>query len=48
MLFDTDVLIWVLRGNPAATAVEGRLSLCTANRKHYQVIADLDIKPFRP
>jgi len=32
----------------AATAVEGRLSLCTANRKHYQVIADLNIKPFRP
>ena len=32
----------------AATAVENGLSLCTANRKHYSAINDLDIKVFRP
>jgi hypothetical protein len=32
----------------AATAVENDLALCTANRKHYRVISDLDVRPFRP
>ena len=32
----------------AATAVENSLPLCTANRKHYKVIGDLEIKLFRP
>jgi hypothetical protein len=32
----------------AATAVENRLALCTANRKHYVVVSDLDIAAFRP
>jgi len=32
----------------AATAVEHRLALCTANQKHYKPIRDLDIKAFRP
>ena len=32
----------------AATAVENRLILCTANRKHYKPIRDLDLKVFRP
>lgn len=32
----------------AATAVESRLTLCTANRKHYKPIRDLDLKLFRP
>jgi predicted nucleic acid-binding protein len=32
----------------AATAVEAHLPLCTANRKHYKLIADLDIRSFRP
>ena len=32
----------------ASTAVEGRLTLCTANRKHYQLIADMKVEPFRP
>ena len=31
----------------AATAVEGRLTLCTGNQKHYRLIGDLDVKPFR-
>ncbi|MCX5673963.1 MAG: type II toxin-antitoxin system VapC family toxin [Planctomycetota bacterium] len=31
----------------AATAVESRLALCTANRKHYRLIGDLDVRPFR-
>ena len=31
----------------AATAVEGRLVLCTGNQKHYRLIGDLDVKPFR-
>jgi predicted nucleic acid-binding protein len=32
----------------AATAVEHHLTLCTANRKHYQPIQELNIKLFRP
>ena len=32
----------------AATAVENRLTLCTANKKHYKAVKDLDIKVFRP
>jgi len=31
----------------AATAVEGRLTLCTGDRKHYRLIADLDVRLFR-
>ena len=31
----------------AATAVENRQPLCTANRKHYKSIRDLDLKVFR-
>ena len=30
----------------AATAVESRQCLCTANLRHFQRIADLDLKPF--
>jgi len=32
----------------AATAMESRLTLCTANQKHYKAIRDLDLKIFRP
>ena len=32
----------------AATAVENRQTLCTANRKHYKFIRDLDLRIFRP
>ncbi len=32
----------------AATAVEAQFTLCTANRKHYKPISDLDVKIFRP
>lgn len=32
----------------AATAVEMRDSLCTANAKHYRILADLEIEAFRP
>ena len=31
----------------AATAAESRLALCTANQKHYRLIGDLDVRPFR-
>ncbi|MBE3100196.1 MAG: PIN domain-containing protein [Planctomycetes bacterium] len=31
----------------AATAAEGRLTLCTANRKHYRLISDLDVRLLR-
>jgi len=31
----------------AATAAEGRLVLCTANRKRYRLISDLDVRLFR-
>lgn len=32
----------------AATAVERHLTLCTANRKHYRAINELDMETFRP
>ena len=32
----------------AATAVESQRTLCTANRKHYSPIGELDLRVFRP
>lgn len=32
----------------AASAVEHHLTLCTANRKHYRAINELDLKTFQP
>ncbi|MBI2192910.1 MAG: type II toxin-antitoxin system VapC family toxin [Planctomycetes bacterium] len=32
----------------AATAVENRIALCTADRRHYSCIRDLDLDLFRP
>ena len=32
----------------AATAVESAQTVCTANVKHFRVIPDLSVKPFRP
>ncbi len=32
----------------AATAIEHHLTLCTATRKHYRAINDLNLKIFRP
>jgi predicted nucleic acid-binding protein len=32
----------------AATAIENGVPLCTANRKHFRAISDLNIQPFRP
>jgi len=32
----------------AATAVENQLTLCTANRKHYKAVEEIELKIFRP
>ena len=32
----------------ASTAAENRLTLSTANRKHYKMIKDIEVKVFRP
>jgi len=32
----------------AATAVENGLTLCSANRKHYKPVNELELKTFRP
>ena len=32
----------------AATAVENRLPLCTGNYRHYRLIRELQVKPFKP
>jgi len=32
----------------AATAVEGHLTLCTANRRHYAVVSELQLSVFQP
>ncbi|MBI2421230.1 MAG: type II toxin-antitoxin system VapC family toxin [Candidatus Hydrogenedentes bacterium] len=32
----------------AATAVDRNVTLCTGNAKHYRIIAELDVIPFRP
>lgn len=55
MIFDTDVLIWVQRGNQkaadatiAATATENNLPLCSGNAKHYRAIQELQLRVFRP
>ena len=32
----------------AATAVENGVALCTADRKHYRLVKDLEISTFRP
>ena len=32
----------------AATAVENAQTVCTGNVKHFRVIPDLPVKPFRP
>ena len=44
MIFDTDVLIWFLRGNENAW----EKVLCTANDKHYKFIPGLELDIFRP
>jgi len=32
----------------AATAAEGRIQLCSGNAKHYRIIAELELRVFRP
>jgi len=32
----------------AATAVENHLAFCTANRRHYKAVSELQLKPFQP
>ena len=32
----------------AATGAEVRLTLCTANQRHYRAISELQLKPFQP
>lgn len=53
MLFDTDVLVWVFRGNAdAARLVEADaerwLTMCTGNLKHYRQIKELETRAFKP
>ena len=58
MIFDTDIFIWVQRGNKkaakigdaiiAATAVENNLTLVSGNRKHFRMIKELRFKGFTP
>ena len=47
MLIDTDVFAWLTRGH-AATAIEGGLTLLTANIKHFSPIAGLTLEKFDP
>ena len=48
VLVDSDVLIWHLRGLPAATAMEHASTLLTSNVKHFSSIAGLMIERFDP
>jgi predicted nucleic acid-binding protein len=46
--FGLKVSMGVADALSAATAVESQLTLCTANRKHYRPIGELDLRVFRP